>query len=164
MNDTNFLNAEPCSDERALPPKNLINAAELVRRQWRPHGWLLWQMVPHAGITLLAGETASGKSFLGLDLALGMASGRGRAWDMEIGVGISRERPLGVPNDANLMRNGTPSPGQGRIPYEDPSQAQDDKNICRERPLGVPDKGDAQKGTEWSVPTCPGSEADRVPY
>ena len=166
MNDTNFLNAEPCSDERALPPKNLINAAELVRRQWRPHGWLLWQMVPRSGITLLAGETASGKSFLGLDLALGMASGRGRAWDMEIGAGIreqgsgnSRERAPRVPNDANLMQNGT-----SRIPYEDPSQAQDDKNICRERPLGVPDKGDAQKGTEWSVPTCPGSEADRVPY
>jgi len=65
--------------------KNVITAAELVRLQWRPHGWLLWQMVPQGGITLLAGETASGKSFLGLDLALGVASGRGRAWDMELG-------------------------------------------------------------------------------
>jgi hypothetical protein len=65
--------------------KNVISAAELVRLGWRPHGWLLWQMVPRGGITLLAGETASGKSFLGLDLALGMASGRGRAWDMELG-------------------------------------------------------------------------------
>lgn len=65
--------------------KNVITAAELVRRRWRPHGWLLWQMVPQGGITLLAGETASGKTFLGLDLALGVASGRGRAWDMEIG-------------------------------------------------------------------------------
>jgi len=42
-------------------------------------------MVPQGGVTLLAGETASGKSLLGLDLALGMAAGRGRAWDMEIG-------------------------------------------------------------------------------
>ena len=65
--------------------KSVISAAELVRLQWRPHGWLLWQMIPRGGITLLAGETASGKSFLGLDLALGMASGRGRAWDMELG-------------------------------------------------------------------------------
>ena len=40
--------------------KNVITAAELVRRQWRPHGWLLSQMVPQGGITLLAGETASG--------------------------------------------------------------------------------------------------------
>jgi len=65
--------------------KNVISAAELVRLQWRPHGWLLWQMVPQGGITLLAGETASGKSFLGLDLALGLASGRGKAWDIELG-------------------------------------------------------------------------------
>ena len=64
--------------------KNVISAAELVKLQWRPHGWLLWQMVPQGGITLLAGETASGKTFLGLDLALSMAAGRGKAWDMEI--------------------------------------------------------------------------------
>jgi len=69
--------------------KNVISAAELVRLQWRPLGWLLWQMVPQGGITLLAGETASGKSFLGLDLALGVASGRGRAWDMELGQAIA---------------------------------------------------------------------------
>lgn len=68
--------------------KNVISAAELVRWRWRPHGWLLWQMVPIGGITLLAGETASGKSFLGLDLALGMASGRGKAWDMDLGEGF----------------------------------------------------------------------------
>ena len=65
--------------------KNVITAAELVRRQWRPHGWLLSQMVPQGGITLLAGETASGKTFLGLDLGLGIASGRGKAWDMDLG-------------------------------------------------------------------------------
>ena len=69
--------------------KNVISAAELVRLGWRPHGWLLWQMVPQGGITLLAGETASGKSFLGLDLALGMASGRGKAWDMDLGEEIA---------------------------------------------------------------------------
>ena len=32
----------------------------------------------------MAGETASGKTFLGLDLALNLAAGRGKAWDMEI--------------------------------------------------------------------------------
>src|SRR5690606_27526237 len=57
-------------------------------------GWLLWQMVPQGGITLLAGETASGKSFLGLDLALGMASGRGKAWDMNLGEEIADSSPL----------------------------------------------------------------------
>ena len=83
MNNTNF--------------KKLINAAELVRLRWRPHGWLLWQMVPQGGITLLAGETSSGKTLLGLDLALGLASGRGRAWDMEIGEQVtgSREQVTG---------------------------------------------------------------------
>ena len=74
--------------------KNVISAAELVRLQWRPHGWLLWQMVPQGGITLLAGETASGKSFLGLDLALGMVSGRGKAWDMELGETEESAQPL----------------------------------------------------------------------
>ncbi len=75
--------------------KNVISAAELVRLGWRPHGWLLWQMVPQGGITLLAGETASGKSFLGLDLALGVASGRGKAWDMEIGEEIGDGKKTG---------------------------------------------------------------------
>jgi len=80
LENTDFRNVE-----RGRSPENVINAAELVSWQWRPHTWLLWQMVPQGGVTLLAGETASGKSFLGLDLALGTASGRGRAWDMEIG-------------------------------------------------------------------------------
>ena len=83
MNNTNF--------------KKLISAAELVRLRWRPHGWLLWQMIPQGGITLLAGETSSGKTLLGLDLALGLASGRGRAWDMEIREQVtgSREQVTG---------------------------------------------------------------------
>ena len=74
--------------------KNVISAAELVRLGWRAHGWLLWQMIPQGGITLLAGETASGKSFLGLDLALGVASGRGRAWDMELGEEIGDRKKI----------------------------------------------------------------------
>ena len=41
-------------------------------------------MVPKSGISLLAGEIASGKTFLGLDLALGMASGRNKVWGMEM--------------------------------------------------------------------------------
>jgi len=83
LNNTNF--------------KKLISAAELVRLRWRPHGWLLWQMIPQGGITLLAGETSSGKTLLGLDLALGLASGRGRAWDMEIREQVtgSREQVTG---------------------------------------------------------------------
>ena len=83
--------------------KNVISAAELVRLQWRPHGWLLWQMIPQGGITLLAGETASGKSFLGLDLALGMASGRGRAWDMELGETEESVQPL-IPSPLLVYR------------------------------------------------------------
>ena len=82
--------------------KNVISAAELVRLGWRPHGWLLWQMVPQGGITLLAGETASGKSFLGLDLALGMASGRGRAWDMKIGEEIGDRKNSDFPMSYQL--------------------------------------------------------------
>ncbi len=84
--------------------KNVITAAELVRRQWRPHGWLLWQMVPQGGITLLAGETASGKTFLGLDLALGVASGRGIAWDMDLWEMEKSAQPLIL----------SPLPGEGR--------------------------------------------------
>ena len=68
----------------AIDFKKVISAAELVSLQWRPHGWLLWQMIPRGGISLLAGETASGKTFLGLDLALSLAAGRDKAWDMEI--------------------------------------------------------------------------------
>ena len=74
--------------------KNVISAAELVRLQWRPHGWVLWQMIPQGGITLLAGETASGKSFLGLDLAIGVASGRGRAWDMGLAEAEGSAQPF----------------------------------------------------------------------
>ena len=98
--------------------KNVISAAELVRLQWRPHGWLLWQMVPQGGITLLAGETASGKSFLGLDLALGMASGRGRAWDMELGETEESVQPL-IPSP--LLGEGRRSRGEGKVEPEYPS-------------------------------------------
>ena len=145
MDNNDIRNTEPCPGEGPRSPAKVINAAELVSWQWRPHTWLLWQMVPQGGVTLLAGETASGKSFLGLDLALGMASGRGRAWDMGLGSGnrdqgsgnSSCGRVLDPPNqyDSHLTRNGTPSPGQSRIPYEDPSQAQDDTQRA-----------------EWSVP------------
>ena len=120
MNDNNSR-----IDERQRPPANLINAAELVQRQCHPRGWLLWQMIPRAGITLLAGETASGKTFLGLDLALGLASGRGRAWDMEFGEApTSREWTPAIPHDANL-----------KDPYavHFVSQAQDDSTLCTER-------------------------------
>ena len=93
--------------------KNVISAAELVRWRWRPHSWLLWQMVPQGGITLLAGETASGKSFLGLDLALGMASGRGRAWDMEIANSSWLIADRGKTADSSLLSIITTPSGEG---------------------------------------------------
>jgi len=93
--------------------KNVISAAELVRWRWRPHSWLLWQMVPQGGITLLAGETASGKSFLGLDMALGMASGRGRAWDMEIADSSWLIADRGKTADSSLLSIITTPSGEG---------------------------------------------------
>jgi hypothetical protein len=42
-------------------------------------------VIPAGGLVLLAGETSSGKGFLGLELALGVAS-RGRAWELACGV------------------------------------------------------------------------------
>ena len=98
--------------------KNVISAAELVRLGWRPHGWLLWQMIPQGGITLLAGETASGKSFLGLDLALGLASGRGKAWDMELGEMEQSTQQLIL---SPLLGEGRRSRGEGKVEPEYPS-------------------------------------------
>ena len=95
--------------------KNVITAAELVRLQWRPHGWLLWQMIPQGGITLLAGETASGKSFLGLDLALGVASGRGKAWDMELGESQESAKPPILSDTDTLPRFTDPPSREGYI-------------------------------------------------
>ena len=98
--------------------KNVITAAELVRRQWRPHGWLLSQMVPQGGITLLAGETASGKTFLGLDLALGIASGRGKAWDMDLGETEKSAQPLIL---SPLLGEGRCNRGEGNVDPRYPS-------------------------------------------
>ena len=99
--------------------KNVISAAELVRLQWRPHGWVLWQMIPQGGITLLAGETASGKSFLGLDLALGMASARGKAWDMELGESQESAKPPILSDTDTLPRFTDPPSREGNVglPY-----------------------------------------------
>jgi len=99
--------------------KNVISAAELVRLQWRPHGWVLWQMIPQGGITLLAGETASGKSFLGLDLALGIASGRGKAWDMELGESQESAKPPILSDTDTLPRFTDPPSREGNVglPY-----------------------------------------------
>src|SRR5690606_22658094 len=93
--------------------KNVITAAELVRMQWRPHGWVLWQMIPQGGITLLAGETASGKSFLGLDLALGVASARGKAWDMELGESQESAKPP-ILSDTDTLPRFTDPPSMYR--------------------------------------------------
>ena len=118
--------------------KNVISAAELVRLGWRAHGWLLWQMVPQGGITLLAGETASGKSFLGLDLALGMASGRGRAWDMEIREPIAdsswliadRKRWLhnGSADDKNTVETARPGSEADRDPHMGAEEAEAERS------------------------------------
>ena len=95
--------------------KNVITAAELVQLQWRPHGWLLWQMIPQGGITLLAGETASGKSFLGLDLALGVASARGKAWDMELGESQESAKPPILSDTDTLPRFTDPPSREGYV-------------------------------------------------
>ena len=130
----------------------MINAAELVKLQWRPHGWLLWQMVPQGGITLLAGETASGKSLLGLDLALGLAAGRGRAWDMEIA-------------DSSWLLADREKINDGEKTADSSWLIADREKIaanrpCTERTPAVPHGEDR----ETSPAACPGSEAERVPH
>ena len=132
--------------------KKVINAAELVKLQWRPHGWLLWQMVPQGGITLLAGETASGKSLLGLDLALGLAAGRGRAWDMEIA-------------DSSWLLADREKINDGEKTADSSWLIADREKIaanrpCTERTPAVPHGEDR----ETSPAACPGSEAERVPH
>ena len=132
--------------------KNVISAAELVKLQWRPHGWLLWQMVPQGGITLLAGETASGKSLLGLDLALGLAAGRGRAWDMEIA-------------DSSWLLADREKINDGEKTADSSWLIADREKIaanrpCTERTPAVPHGEDR----ETSPAACPGSEAERVPH
>ena len=142
--------------------KNVITAAELVRLQWRPHGWVLWQMIPQGGITLLAGETASGKTFLGLDLGLGIASGRGKAWDMDLGEEIA-DKKIEFQNpsvdDTNTVEQTRPVPYN--VQLKDPSQAQDDNphrvryfcgdadpNLVAERVLRL-----CRQLRGWRVPT-----------
>lgn len=63
----------------------VIDAATLVEQKNREVAWLLDGVIPAGGLVLLAGETSSGKGFLGLELALGVAS-RGRAWELACGV------------------------------------------------------------------------------
>jgi hypothetical protein len=127
--------------------KNVITAAELVRLQWRPHGWLLWQMVPQGGITLLAGETASGKSFLGLDLALGVAAARGRAWDMDLGE-------EGSVKDPGIEEVCGPSQGKGKV----------DPKCSSSTASGPPSpKGKAERHQDQDEPssTASGPEMER---
>ena len=132
--------------------KKVISAAELVKLQWRPHGWLLWQMVPQGGITLLAGETASGKSLLGLDLALGLAAGRGRAWDMEIADSSW------LLADREKINDGEKTADSSWLIADREKTAVD--RPCTERTPAVPHGEDR----ETSPAACPGSEAERVPH
>ena len=157
--------------------KKVINAAELVKLQWRPHGWLLWQMVPQGGITLLAGETASGKSLLGLDLALGLAAGRGRAWDMEIAdsswliadrekIAANRpctERTPAVPHGEDRETSPAACPGSEaeRVPHGADS-VQNDAHLIHRSAVPLP-QGGRHKEIELTPAACPGSEAERVP-
>ena len=110
--------------------KNVINAAELVGRQWRPRTWLLWQMIPMGGITLLAGETASGKTMLALDLALGLASGRGKAWDMEIDDKQIVE--TGTARCALSIMTALPTVSNGAIPIRSTSEPGHVRYFCRD--------------------------------
>ncbi|MEA4811421.1 MAG: AAA family ATPase [Anaerolineaceae bacterium] len=57
----------------------------MVAQKSRKAEWLLEGIMPARGITLLAGQTSSGKSLLALELAIGVAQ-RGIAWGMKCGV------------------------------------------------------------------------------
>ena len=98
----------------------------------------------------MAGETASGKSLLGLDLALGMAAGRGRAWDMEIGGEIKRGACV-APKGAEGVVEGAKVAYEARVRY---FCGDADPNLMAERMLrlcrGYP-----------KTKNCPGIEVPR---
>ncbi len=56
-----------------------ISAAELTQKTPTGVRWLVPDLLPLNGLNLLAGEAGAGKTFLALDLALGVAL-RGEAW------------------------------------------------------------------------------------
>ena len=67
--------------ETKLPPGRLSSTAlQLSAQTFSGPAWLLDRLFVAGGLNLLAGEVASGKTFLALDLALAAASG-GLAWD-----------------------------------------------------------------------------------
>jgi hypothetical protein len=66
--------------EQHAPGRLASNALQLSTQTFNGPAWLLDRLFVAGGLNLLAGEVASGKTFLALDLALAVASG-GLAWD-----------------------------------------------------------------------------------
>ncbi|NLW71628.1 MAG: AAA family ATPase [Chloroflexi bacterium] len=65
--------------------RRILDAVSLVEERSREARWLLEGVLPAGGLVLLAGETSSGKGFLSLELAIGVAS-RGVAWGLRCGL------------------------------------------------------------------------------
>lgn len=61
-------------DAAALPPFRLLTAAQIA--DWPPITWAVHGVIPQEGVGVIAGQPGSGKSFLALDLAGSLASGR----------------------------------------------------------------------------------------
>lgn len=63
-------------DARAerLAALNLVSAADLIAREFKPPKWAVPDLVPE-GLTILAGRPKSGKSWLALDLGVSVAGG-----------------------------------------------------------------------------------------
>ncbi|MGB4594453.1 MAG: AAA family ATPase [Anaerolineaceae bacterium] len=64
-----------------MQTNRVIDAARLVAEKQGPTIWLLERVIPAGSLVILAGEMSACKSFLGLELALGVTS-RGKAWGL----------------------------------------------------------------------------------
>jgi len=54
----------------------LISASDLVEKAWEGRKWLLEGLLPEVGIVTISGASNSGKSWVGLELAIDLASGQ----------------------------------------------------------------------------------------
>ena len=66
-------------DERASAgePSRFYSAASLKGRDVKPREWLVHGLIPKKTVTLFSGDGGTGKSLLALQLAVGVAAGRG---------------------------------------------------------------------------------------
>ena len=60
----------------ALADMPTITGLELLERDDEPFGWLAQDLLPEAGVSMLPGDSGCGKTWLALDLALAISSGR----------------------------------------------------------------------------------------